>query len=403
MSLILREFVLSAFKGSVLGIAGSAVIGLSWAAAPIWIQASAPTTGWADIACTPDGTKLIAASVDGADGNIYTSTNAGATWTLTTAPYTSWTSVATSDDGQKLVAAHRYLTGSVYLSTDAGRTWTRSSIPTRSWLHVAASADGSRILAAGFSSYKCVSTDSGAAWTNSGPSGYWTSVASSRNGLRLWSTGGQGDGNRVSTSSDGGATWSELPNGSPLNSMIAIACSADGSRIIAAANNGLAEQGVFISMDSGATWKSNALPGLSWQSTASSSNFTTLVVAAGRYFEDGSIYTSTDAGTNWTENIAPYIPWQSVTSSGDGTRLFAASATGGIYTCQLTRLHIESLGPNVLVSWPTNGIGLSLQQNRDLTTTNWTRIEMTPTETNGRNQLILLSPTGANFFRLMSP
>jgi len=44
-----------------------------------------------------------------------------------------------------------------------------------------------------------------------------------------------------------------------------------------------------------------------------------------------------------------------------------------------------------------------LQQNSDLTTTNWLTVTNTPTVTNGQNQAILAPPGGSEFYRLEYP
>ena len=62
-------------------------------------QTSGPADYWASIACSADGTKLVAAS-----SVISTSTNSGVTWTAQNSGVLPWTSVASSADGNKLVA-----------------------------------------------------------------------------------------------------------------------------------------------------------------------------------------------------------------------------------------------------------------------------------------------------------
>src|SRR3989442_2289024 len=88
------------------------------------------------------------------------------TWTPTGAPSSGaptlrgWASVASSADGIKLVAAERGnssyaedLPHPIYTSADSGMTWTQTSAPTNTtiWSSVASSADGTKLAAAGSS------------------------------------------------------------------------------------------------------------------------------------------------------------------------------------------------------------------------------------------------------------
>ena len=57
----------------------------------------------------------------------------------------------------------------------------------------------------------------------------------------------------------------------------------------------------------------------------------------------------------------------------------------------------------VLVSWPTPATGFELQQNPDLTTTNWTNVGLTPADVGADKQVILAPPVGHRFFRLRKP
>ena len=103
-----------------------------------WIGTSAPGKGWVSVACSADGTKLVAVP----DGDfIYTSTNSGATWTAAiTAPNANWQAVASSTNGSKLVAV--VYSGLIYTSTNSGATWTAATAPSTNWQAVASSADG---------------------------------------------------------------------------------------------------------------------------------------------------------------------------------------------------------------------------------------------------------------------
>src|ERR1700722_2529838 len=82
-------------------------VGLHNASAQTWTQTIAPTNLWSTIACSADGSKLVAGAGSSPVLNqrispIYVSTNFGATWTLTSAPSNAWTSVASSADGTNL-------------------------------------------------------------------------------------------------------------------------------------------------------------------------------------------------------------------------------------------------------------------------------------------------------------
>src|SRR6185503_7225576 len=95
-----------------------------------WIQTSAPITNWSSVACSADGTKLVA-TVDG--GGIYTSPDFGIAWALTSAPTNYWTSVASSADGTKL-AAVGWGNVSICTSSDSGATWTTATnVPHSLW------------------------------------------------------------------------------------------------------------------------------------------------------------------------------------------------------------------------------------------------------------------------------
>jgi len=91
-------------------------------------------------------------------GTIYTSTNSGATWTQTGASSNSWSSVSSSADGTKLVALtvgslsdviHDNFSGQIWVSTDSGATW-RATSPGGYWSCVASSADAGRSVAASY-------------------------------------------------------------------------------------------------------------------------------------------------------------------------------------------------------------------------------------------------------------
>jgi photosystem II stability/assembly factor-like uncharacterized protein len=225
--------------------------------------------------------------------------------------------------------------------TASAQTWAPTSAPTNGWFSVAMSADGSKLVSAmlldmyreGFMGEIYTSTNYGVSWiSNSVPLLEWDSVASSADGSTLVACSGPGLNGMIYTTTNSGAIWLQATN-APAKSWTSIACSADGTKLIA----GTGYNGVYTSIDSGATWISNAVPYTNfyspWVFVASSAGGTTLAVAV---YSLG-IYISTNAGTSWSQSMAPQEYWEGIASSADGTRLAAVARTlsgnaGPIYT-----------------------------------------------------------------------
>jgi len=116
----------------------------------------------------------------------------------------------------------------------------------------------------------------------------------------------------------------------------AVACSADGSRIIAA-DRGFCTAGgqIYVSQDYGVTWISVATNSPSgtvtnqpWSSLACSGEGRVILASA----NNGPLYLSTDYGSHWAPTALDYgsNTWVKVCVSGDGTRLAAAYSPGKI-------------------------------------------------------------------------
>ena len=58
---------------------------------------------------------------------------------------------------------------------------------------------------------------------------------------------------------------------------------------------------------------------------------------------------------------------------------------------------------SLVLSWPTNFTGFVLQQNADLTTTNWSSVTNAPAIVGTNKQVTITPLTGRNFFRLLHP
>lgn len=378
----------------------------------------APTNLWSAIACSADGTKVIAASgvsiySSAPNGSIYISTNSGGAWMPTMAPTSRWSSVASSADGTRLIAvAGGAVKGPVYTSPDGGITWISNKVPILNWSSVASSAEGTRLIAATTFGQLFISTNFGANWSsNTAPGtsvGYGAdSVASSADGFTL-AVGG----NNICTSTNGGQTW--VTNDFFNALFMSICSSADGTKLAAA--NGCGGPGyIYTSSDSGATWTMNTnAPELNWISIASSADGTKLV-ATGWYGSGqpyGPVYTSSDSGMTWTSNNLQEITWMGVASSADGNTHFVAgaisAAQGQVWISQSTpapQLNISPTNTNVLLSWIVPSTNFTLEQNSDLSTANWTAITNVPALnfTNVQFEVTLPEANSQGFYRLATP
>jgi photosystem II stability/assembly factor-like uncharacterized protein len=391
-----------------------------------WTPTSTPSEIWTSVASSADGSKLIAESL----GWIYCiSTNSGTTWITNTQPQKgsnngSWSSIVSSADGTKYVGI---LGNVIWVSTDSGTTWLSNNVPGVSFFgSVALSADGNKLVAVvGNNSSPgpiYISTNSGVTLTQTtAPTNNWMSVASSADGSRLVAVAsiinGTTNGNVIYTSTDSGLNWTQT--GAPAsNQWISVASSADGSKLVAASaavvvtTNYYLYGSIYTSRDSGMTWTSNNVPNAQWQSVASSADGTKLVAVAIEPM--GLIYISTNSGTTWISNNVPNDSWNSVASSTDGNQLVVAGVVdqsfnpGHVYISQTTPSPCLNLTPsssNLAVAWIIPSTNFVLQQNSDLTTTNWTDVTNTPVLnfTNLQNE-VTLPLTGSNaFYRLKTP
>jgi hypothetical protein len=253
--------------------------------------------------------------------------------TFGSAPSGLWQTVASSADGTKLVAA--VFGGGIYTSADSGATWATTSAPSTNWWSVASSADGTVLAAAVTSGKIYMSGNSGTTWgqpTAGLPVGgnSWRAVACSTNGTKLVAAAHGYDS--IFTSVDSGLTWTKQTNGLPSDELwwSSVASSADGTKLVAVASaQGGVEGGIYTSADSGTNWNQQLTglpPGALWGSVATSADGTKLVVVG-----DHGVYTSTTSGTSWKQQLGGGW-WSSVASSSDGTKLVAVQSPGGIYT-----------------------------------------------------------------------
>jgi len=308
----------------------SRTVGQNW-------DAFGPKTNWVAIASSADGTKLAAAVNP---GNIYTSTDSGATWTQRTGSLrTNWSAIASSADGTKLVAVVGYSTynaagkGSIYRSTDSGANWGLSFGSSSNWSAVASSADGTKLAAVARGGPIELSSNSGGSWVPvSGSPGFlWSGVAMSADGTKMVAIEANG---AIFTTTNSGLGWLAYTNVTPAQPA-AVAMSADGSRAVVTANGGQ----LYLSTDSGVTWITGVPPTSGrLAAVASSADGNRLATAVGDAVTSGAIYGSSDSGATWPKFIGPPdASWSGMASSADGSLLAATAFGGNIYVSSQSR------------------------------------------------------------------
>jgi hypothetical protein len=408
------------------------------------LPASAPAANWRAIACSADGTNLVACESPVAalnSGQIYVSHNRGADWTLTSAPPDRWTALASSADGSKLVAVAgdtfgwvnvTYYSGSIIRSEDFGQSWTQTSAPLAPWSSVACSTNGNCLVAATWDGAVYFSSDAAATWilTSALSNNFWSAVAISADGARLAAAPCNGP---IYISTNAGRAWTSAglknpPDWTAWSTNLwmnywwyALAMSADGSKLAVGGVDSM-----FISADGGATWWQGAVP---WepQSIAFSADGTRLAVA-------GYVLSlSADGGATWTEAALTNSVLRAAISA-DGTKLAGLASSpggrdnddnGGIFVAQTfpfalpPRLNavpswtvvqtngVASSNACVTLTWQLAQTGYALQANSTLDSAGWADVNwgteglvLLDMNHDAANQAIFFSTGPQRFFRL---
>src|SRR5260370_33285503 len=79
-------------------------------------------------------------------------------------------------------------------------------------------------------------------------------------------------------------------------------------------------------------WTQTGAASNSWYAIACSADGARLVATTGGQFVNGQGYVSTNSGTNWSLTRGPSLPWTSVAASSDGISLSAAPKDRATYT-----------------------------------------------------------------------
>ena len=306
-------------------------IKFAYASIPTTQVTSTGANFWTAVATSANGTKIVAVSNNGnigvGNGDIWISSDSGATWTLKTpsGPLHSQKFTSAVSDYSGVHLAVTIASGDIYTSSDSGSTWTNrtvsSSMSGKRWAGIASDYTGRYLVA----------VDSG----SFGPAIYGG----------IW------------TSSDSGITWSQQTSNTDTTRYSSVASSRDGSHLIVGSDSGY-----YISTNSGLTWTNNN--SFSPNCVASSADGNVLLAGV----RGGYAYLSTNGGSTWTAQNSPLgsQDWIGVSMSADGRVLAATAWTGGTYLSTDSGSTFNTVtmalfgGPTDAISVSANGATLAI-------------------------------------------
>jgi len=174
-------------------------------------------------------------------------------------------------------------------------------------------------------------------------------------------------------------------NQSISDEWLTVLASADKMPLVAVRDSGP----IDVSENTGLSWRTIDRPGqyeFTLATTPKGSSFVAVVSIADKSQTLAAGATNTSTGKNW----------YCTASTADGSQLVV---TGGPSE-SAPAPSITRSGTNCVLTWPASFNGFVLQQNMDLTTTNWVTVRNSLEEVSGQNQVILPFVDDRNLFRL---
>ncbi len=399
--------------------------------AQTWNQFSLATNNyWPYIACSADGATVFAVQNDFFKDvrGIYKSTNSGGSWQKTSASTNLYyLGLAVSADGSRVYFPS---SSGIYASTKGGETLGVTGATNGSWWNLALAGDGIKICGlrnTGTDFEMYYSTNAGTDWfaqSNSEPSQFLGGCAISADGRKLVAQVVLNGFSATARSTNGGETWHRLTNAPYFQqsgtSSQNLACSADGTKIVAAyISSGSYPNffpkpcAIFLSTNAGEAWIKTTAPSNFWSAVSMSADGSRILAVAGGGYSgtNGYIVTSIDSGATWTTINFTNQDIHSTACSADGGKMYASSGfnyfqnTGQIhcgYAPSPSSLSLDQSNEVATVKWLVPSTNLVLQQSSDLQ--NWSATANAPAlNTINLQNEVALPATGNQFFRLATP
>ena len=251
-----------------------------------------------------------------------------------------WYGVAASVDFTTMVAT--VYNGNIYKSTNSGASWTTlPSAGIRPWLGVTCNAVCSKIAAVANSDNIWLSTDGGDSWSALTGAGVksWQSITSNSDFTKFMATVYNG---KVYRSEDSGLTWILL-SGSPTKAWQQIASNGDFTKFLAATTG---NSNLYTSINSGVNWDATlAASTADWKGVCVSSNFVHMAATSNLSYP----WISHDSGVTWNKLVsAGARQWVNMAATPDFTKVVAPVYGHKIY-------HTVYDGPINATTWATTG------------------------------------------------
>jgi hypothetical protein len=161
---------------------------------------------WQAMACSDDGSLVVACSNLITYGGIYISTNYGNSYIRTFTQQKNYSGATSNSSGQYLAVC--VYGGRIYTSSDYGSTWTQTSAPNANWTSITSDNTGQYISASIYGGRIYTSSDYGSTWTQtSAPNANWNSISSNNTGQYLTAVA---NGTGIWNSNDYGNTWFQM-------------------------------------------------------------------------------------------------------------------------------------------------------------------------------------------------